>query len=419
MKTRQIRIFIVLAVLSIAGIIVVQVAWFKRAFDKNEVEFNRNLHIALHEVMRGILKYNNNATIPADAIVQNDHNAFTVMVNDEINPEVLEYYLVTEFKKFNIQQQFEFGIYDCANQKMVMGRYVEGTGSYRLTELPAEKKGSSDNYYFTVYFPHKSADLIGQMGLWLFSSGVLLLVVLIFGYSLFVILRQKKLSEIQRDFINNMTHEFRTPLTTISVSARTLQDPVIVHSTQRLLNYATLISSEADKLQHQVNRVLAIAETDHTMQLGKEDLHVHRLLEQLVPPFLASTSKPVKIQLQLEAQSCMVSGDKLHLSNAISNLIDNAIKYSKEKADLTIKTHNIDAQIQLSIVDKGIGIPKEHAKKIFEKFYRVSQGNMHNTKGFGIGLFYVQLIARLHKGSIQLVSSSGHGSEFILTLPLL
>ncbi|MFA6260816.1 MAG: HAMP domain-containing sensor histidine kinase [Bacteroidia bacterium] len=419
MKTRQIRIFIVLAVLSIAGIIVVQVAWFKRAFDKNEVEFNRNVHIALHEVMRGILKYNNNSAIPPDAIEQNDHNAFTVMINDEINPEVLEYYLVTEFKKFNIKQQFEFGIYDCANQKMVMGRYVEGSGSYKLTESPAEKKGTSDNYYFTVYFPHKSADLIGQMGLWLFSSAVLLVVILIFGYSLFVILRQKKLSEIQRDFINNMTHEFRTPLTTISVSAQTLQDPEIIHSKQRLLNYATLISSEAAKLQHQVNRVLAIAEADHTMHLGKEEVDLHALIRQTLPVQCEAAAKPVSFQMQLDATSAIVYGDKLHLTNALTNLIDNAIKYSKESAALKIKTHNTGAQIQLSIQDNGIGIPKEHAKRIFEKFYRVSQGNAHNAKGFGIGLFYVQLIARLHKGSIQLVPATGNGSEFILTLPLI
>lgn len=419
MKSRQIRIFILLALISITGIIVVQVAWFKRAFDKNELEFNRNVPIALLETVKGILTYNGNTSIPVNPVSQDDHNLFTVMVNDEINAEVLEYYLVSTFKKFNIRQKFEFSIYDCANRKMVMGRYVEGTGSYHLTESVQVRNPDGDNYYFTVYFPHKRAGLIGEMGLWIFSSGVLLLVVLIFGYSLFVILRQKRLSEIQRDFINNMTHEFRTPLSTIAVSAETLQQPDMIKSPQRLLNYATLISSEASRLQHQVNRVLAIAEADHDTKTGKEKIDLHELIREIIPNLCQAATKPVQLDLELNAVSSVIWGDKMHLSNVFTNLADNAIKYSREKAELKIASTTHGENIQIDFSDKGIGIPKESSTKIFEKFYRVSQGNIHNAKGFGIGLFYVRLITRLHKGHVRLTSSTPSGSVFTLTFPLL
>lgn len=421
MRGRTIKIFVILAITSICGIVLVQVYWFKKAFDKTEEEFNKNLNIALNETVKGVLQYNNTPNLPPDPVKQVEKNYFAVMVNDRINADVLEYYLKTEFNRFNITQGFEYRIFDCAHEHMVYGGFVGGDdkGSMegmRTRSLPVLDE---DNYYFTVYFPYKTAGLVSGMSLWLFSSGVLLLVVVFFAYSLFVILKQKRFSEVQRDFINNMTHEIKTPVAIISASAETLKDPRMPSTPLRLVNYATIILDEANRLQMQVERVLSLAGRETMIRLNREYLDVQELLKEVVDNILANTEhKKIRVVFRLEATQSMVYADRFYLSNLFSNLLDNAIKYSGEELELMISSENKGRTISLNFSDNGIGISREHQKRIFDKFYRVPTGNVHNVKGFGIGLNYVQLIARLHKGSVKVWSGPGKGSSFIVTLPV-
>lgn len=396
-----------------------QFFWFKKASDNHEREFKKNLNIALKEVVKGILKYNNTRGFPPDPVKQVDENTYIVMVNDQINSAVLEHYLVTEFKKFNINQSFEFSIYDCANQKMVEGRYVEGQKESVLVQsknLPGFKR---DNYYFTVYFPHMKSSLFWQMDVWLFSTTVLLIVVVFFGYSLFVILRQKRLSEIQRDFINNMTHEIRTPISTIAISAETLKSPDIIQTPQRLLNYATIIQDEAIKLKTQVERVLSVADNESRIKLYFEKFDLHTLIKGISEQMLMNDKgKKVELILDFQASNAMIKADKLHISNLITNLIDNSMKYSFNEVVITIHTANTkENKLEISFSDNGIGISKEHQKRIFDKFYRVPKGNIHDVKGFGIGLNFVMLITKMHNGSIKVISALNQGTMFKLTLP--
>ena len=396
-----------------------QFFWFKKASDNHEREFKKNLNIALKEVVKGILKYNNTRGFPPDPVKQVDENTYIVMVNDQINSAVLEHYLVTEFKKFNINQSFEFSIYDCANQKMVEGRYVEGQKESVLVQsknLPGFKR---DNYYFTVYFPHMKSSLFWQMDVWLFSTTVLLIVVVFFGYSLFVILRQKRLSEIQRDFINNMTHEIRTPISTIAISAETLKSPDIIQTPQRLLNYATIIQDEAIKLKTQVERVLSVADNESKIKLYFEKFDLHTLIKGISEQMLMNDKgKKVELILDFQASNAMIKADKLHISNLITNLIDNSMKYSFDEVVITIHTANTkENKLEISFSDNGIGISKEHQKRIFDKFYRVPKGNIHDVKGFGIGLNFVMLITKMHNGSIKVISALNQGTMFKLTLP--
>jgi len=401
------------------GIIITQAFWFKKAYDTNELEFKKSINIVLKEVVKGILKYNGTPGYPVDAVQQIDHNSFVVMVNDRINAEVLEYYLLSELKKFNIHQSFEYNIYDCANKKMVEGRYVEGENNSTLVENKKLPRFKGDNYYFTVYFPHKMAGIFGQMDIWLYSSAVLLIVVVFFGYSLFVILRQKRLSEIQRDFINNMTHEIRTPISTIAISAQTLKDPAIINEPQRLLNYSTIILDEAIKLKNQVERVLSIANTESKMKLYFEKFDLHELITTTTQQLVNNeTSKKVNLLFELNAAISMINADKLHITNLISNLIDNSVKYSNEEVTIRItSTTTRDGKIEVIFEDNGIGISKENQKKIFDKFYRVPKGNVHDVKGFGIGLNFVLLITRVHNGTIKVNSELNKGTAFKLTLP--
>lgn len=419
MSSKTIRIFVVLALISILGIMLTQFFWFKKASDNHEREFKKNLNIALKEVVKGILKYNNTRGFPPDPVKQVDENTYIVMVNDQINSAVLEHYLVTEFKKFNINQSFEFSIYDCANQKMVEGRYVEGQKESVLVQsknLPGFKR---DNYYFTVYFPHMKSSLFWQMDVWLFSTAVLLIVVVFFGYSLFVILRQKRLSEIQRDFINNMTHEIRTPISTIAISAETLKSPDIIQTPQRLLNYATIIQDEAIKLKTQVERVLSVADNESKIKLYFEKFDLHALIKSVSEQMIMNDKgKKVELMLDFQAQNSIIKADKLHISNLITNLIDNSMKYSYDEVVITIHTANTkENKLEISFSDNGIGISKEHQKRIFDKFYRVPKGNIHDVKGFGIGLNFVMLITKMHNGSIKVISALNQGTMFKLILP--
>lgn len=418
MRNRTIKTFVVLAILSIIGIIITQVFWFKQAFDKTEQEFNKSLNIALTQTLKGILLYNNTSTIPIDPIEKLDHNYYAIMVNDQINADVLEYYLKNEFAKLNIHQSFEYRIFDCANQQLVYGGYVDGENTDDVEmvnrKLPVWKP---DNYYFTVYFPNKTLDIVSGMTLWLFSFFVLFVVLIFFGYSLFVILKQKRLSEIQKDFINNMTHEIKTPVSVISASAETLRNPMIIEQPQRLLNYANIIIEESNRLKLQVERVLALADSNRTIKLNKEKINIEKLTVDIVESISEKEKNKPLVRYDFNAGNAVVIGDEVYLSNLISNIIDNAIKYSKGDLELTISTRNMGEHLEVRFKDNGIGISKEHIGKIFDKFYRVPTGNRHDVKGFGIGLNYVKLIAKLHKAKVKVESELNKGTTFIIIFP--
>lgn len=419
MSRKALLIFVLLALVSIVGVVVTQVYWFKQAYNNNEEEFNKNVRIALKEVVKGIIKYNNTSTMPNEPVQQVTSNYFMVMVNDRIDAQVLQHYLQVELNKFNVKQGYEFNIYDCANRKMLYAEYADGS-----TALPVNidnKLLTGDNYYFTVYFPHKSSGIVKNMTLWIYSSGIVMVVVVFFMYSLFVILRQKRLSEIQRDFINNMAHEIRTPLSTISISAETIKNPDMVHNPSRLLNYATIIMHESNKLRIQLERVLSIAETENNIKITLEDINVHNLILETAHHGINKVSaKKITFSTDFQAKRHVICGDKLHLTNVFANLIDNAVKYSNDELKLNISTcERQQGLLEIAITDNGIGISKEHQKKIFDKFYRVPTGNVHNTKGFGIGLSYVSLITKLHKGTIKVQSDGSNGTTFTLNFPLI
>jgi len=420
MRNKTIKIFVILSIVSIVGIIGTQIIWFKKAFDKSESEFNKSLYIALNQSLKGVLLYNNASTIPVDPIKKLEHNYYAVMVNDQINADVLEYYLKTEFQKLNIRQSFEYRIFDCANEQLMYGGYVEGDHQFEKEivnrNLPVLK---SDNYYFTVYFPNQTFDIVTSMSLWIFSCVVLFIVLVFFTYSLFVILKQKRLSEIQKDFINNMTHEIKTPVSIISASAETIRNPLIVEQPQRLFNYANIIIEESNRLKNAIDRVLSIAESNRIIKYNKNRINIHQLLEETTTNICQQSKKNISLKFDFNASKYILIGDEFYLSNLFSNLIENAIKYSRDELTLSITTRNINSLIEINITDNGIGIEKKYLNKIFDKFYRVPTGNIHDAKGFGIGLSYVKQIVKLHKGNIKVQSELNKGSSFIIQLPII
>ena len=420
MKRITLRYVLILAIISVAGIISIQIYWFSRAFDIRDMQFNQSVNIALRNVADQLRVYNNSPIPQINPVEQLSSNYFVVMVNDQIDVNLLETLIVNEFKRRNLKVDFEYGVYDCMNEKMVFGNYINlasenGQNMRSKTVLPAWE---DNDYYFGVIFPNKENALLSQMGIWIFLSAVLLIVVSFFAYALYIIFRQRQFSETQKQFINNMTHEFRTPISTIQLSSGVLQDPGIIKDRVRLVNYAQIIQEESNRLYRQVETILQAALIDDKkLTLQKATIDVHEIIEDVIKSYTLILADG-KMDTSLEATRHTVFGDKIHFTNLIKNLVDNAIKYSTEPPQLTLSTTNEKKEIYIEIKDRGIGIPKQYQKKVFKKFYRVPTGNVHNVKGFGLGLNYVKNITKMHKGRLNLESKPGEGSIFTLRFPV-
>lgn len=421
MKSSSIRLIVILAALSITGIAITQWYWVSRAFDLKEAEFERTVNTALFNVAQQIFEINKTPSPAVNPVKQVSTNYFVVQVNGEVDASLLEFLLRSEFEKRNIAADFEYGVYDCSSKKMKYGDYIPYQSTREANTTQKLPTWSDYAYYFGVQFPNREAHLINQMGIWSFSSMVLLLVILFFAYTLFVILKQKRLSEIQKDFINNMTHEFKTPISTIAVSAEVLKNPAIIHQPERLLSYTTIIEKENIRLKHQVERVLQMAKLDkEDIGLKKEKVDVHQIInDALQNAALSLQEKKGKITCELGAETHSIDADRLHLTNVLYNLIDNAIKYCNGVPQIIIRTSNTANQLRIDVVDNGLGIAPENHRKVFQKFYRVPTGNLHDVKGFGLGLHYVKSVVSAHKGTIKLDSALGRGSVFKIALPVI
>ena len=421
MKNSTIRLLVVLGALCMIGIAMTQIYWVKRAFDLKEAEFDRQANTALLNVAQQIFTINKTPSPANNPVKQVSTNYYVVVINGEIDPQLLEFLLTTEFEKRNLKADFEYGVYDCNNEKMVYGNYVsmKDSKTYAATDMTLPKWATAGGYYFGVHFPDREAQVLNQMGIWSFSTIVLLLVIGFFAYSLFVILKQKRLSEIQKDFINNMTHEFKTPISTIAVSTEVLKSPDILHQPERLHNYTAIIENENNRLKQHVERVLQMAQLDkEDLNLNMEVINLNEIINNVIKSMKVSLNeKKGEMVVQLQAQESNMRGDLHHITNVVYNLVDNAIKFCKQIPCVEIVTKNSKGMIVLEVRDNGIGISAENRKRIFQKFYRVPTGNIHDVKGFGLGLSYVKQIIEAHRGIIQLDSTMGSGSIFRVQLP--
>ena len=422
MKSSTIRFIVILGALCIIGITITQIYWVRRAFDLKEAEFERTVNTALYNVAQQIFEISKTPSPAINPVKQVSTNYFIVMVNSEIDASLLEFLLRSEFEKRNILADFEYGVYDCSSERMVYGDYVplQTAKEKRITNKKFPQ-WANQGYHFGVQFPSRLAHITNQMGIWSFSSVVLLLVIVFFSYTLFVILKQKRLSEIQKDFINNMTHEFKTPIATIAVSTEVLKDPEIVHQPERLFNYMTIIEKENTRLKLQVERVLQMARLDkEDIGLKKENLSIHSIIQDsLRHTSVALQERKGSVGLELSDEEPGIEGDKLHLTNVFNNLFENAIKYCKTTPSLVVRTISENGGITVEVEDNGIGIAQENQKRVFQKFYRVPTGNLHDVKGFGLGLSYVKTVVDAHRGKISLRSELGKGSIFRIYLPAL
>jgi two-component system, OmpR family, phosphate regulon sensor histidine kinase PhoR len=439
MGRKAIGTLILLATLSVIGVVLIQLLWLRQASHYRseqlalnreralqlEKQFNDRVVIALTDVTEQILSMTKDPSDLYDAVKQERPNYFAVTINDTLHPYLLESLLRKEFSRRNIQEDFEYGIYDCFTDSVVYGNYVSfdtlRSDSVQHTKL---QKLDKDGHYFGVYFPSRKSTLWEEDEhggwTWIFPTIVTLIVFSFFAYSVWVILKQKKLSEMKNDFIGNMTHELKTPISTIALSSEVIADPQIINEPERLQAYARIIRSENERLRNQVERVLQLATLDKDeLQLKLEAVDMNQVAREVAEHFtLPLAERRVEMDLQLMAARSTVTGDRMHLANVVTNLLDNALKYGPDDSVIRMRTLQRGGEFLLTVEDQGIGIRKEDMKHIFERFYRVHTGNVHNVKGFGLGLHYVQQIAHAHNGGISVQSEPGKGSTFTLSLPL-
>ncbi|MGB1103980.1 MAG: sensor histidine kinase [Crocinitomicaceae bacterium] len=448
MSNKNLRTVIFLGIASILSILTIQFFWIQKNIDFQEtniaiqnrqdslsqVQFGDQVTIALKKVANEIQRINEQPGDLYGNVRQLTSNYFTVELQDTLHPFLLELLLKHEFYDHNIQEDFQYGIYDCFSDSIVYGEYIKFEGdsaftNHRISDEHLDKnlqvKLNSDLHYFSVVFPNVENVSIEErphdVTPWYYMFGIILFVLLFFGFSISVIFRQKKLSEIKNDFINNMTHELKTPIATIGLSSETLMNLGKVDQ-EKLLRYASIIYKENKRLESQVERVLNVANMDKgEVKLNMTTFDVHEIIEEAKENFEFNQleERGGSISLCLDAENHIISADIVHITNIINNLIDNAIKYCDKTPQISIETSNPKTgKFVIRISDNGKGIARDNLKYIFDKFYRVPTGNLHDVKGFGLGLFYVKTIIEALKGSIQVKSTVGKGSEFTITLPI-
>ncbi|MES2410762.1 MAG: HAMP domain-containing sensor histidine kinase, partial [Bacteroidota bacterium] len=287
---------------------------------------------------------------------------------------------------------------------------------------PANGSGkiSNNGIDLQLVFPDKDEFLMAEMGIPFISSVLLIIIVLItFWRTVMSLIKEKQISEHTTDFLNNMTHEFKTPLTNIALAGKMMVKDANIRQEEKIKHYSGIILEENEKLRLQVEQVLSMTALERgEIPLRKTELDVHQLIHGCIKCMSVQIeNKQGEVTSNLEAENFVIQGDKTHLTNALCNLLDNAIKYSSEKPELLIQTFNKQGAFILTVSDNGIGIEEHYQKKVFEKFFRVPTGDVHDVKGFGLGLTYIKSIIEMHGGTIELQSEPGKGTAFIIRLP--
>jgi two-component system phosphate regulon sensor histidine kinase PhoR len=421
MNRKSFLLIVFISALSLVGIIVIQLFWIKNAVQLQENIFDNKVRVALKSVVNGLFetKLDTSSVMP---FCEKGCGMGEAKLPSRINATLLDSLIRSEFAGMELDKDYEYGIYSPGKRTFYAGR----SDNFRQQLMDSRHSVSlsclyrSDSFRLGAFFPDERSMLYQRILTWLIMS-IIFLGVLIFGftYTILSFLKQKKLSEMKTDFVNNMTHEFKTPIATISLASEMLMNPQVSGAEDRIRKYAGIIYDENLRLKNQVEQVLRIAVLDKgeiTLKLQKVDLH--ELIAQSIRNFsLTIRERKGNVKINLHAGNSKVMADRMHIENILTNLLDNANKYSPNAPEITVSTSNTEAGVFVVIADNGIGISPENHKHVFKKFFRVHTGNVHDVKGFGLGLFYVKTMVEAHGGFIRLNSENGQGSSFEFFLP--
>ena len=472
MGKRAIQLIIGLMSIALLGTAVIQFYYIKLNVDESEMRFNADVLDALNRVHQRLTEegrsnqnlekkfQRDNSTLTINSFLPANKYAESVIerMKDELNSSIwilnpeylfeginnksLKTFIEQEFNNEGIDLRYEYGVYD--NRKnsffIVNDAYVPQFDDALSSSSGIEVETEQNNLYTSphkieifgsedvsppgalkVFFPNKTTYLWSSV--WTSLLGTLLftsLILFCFIYSITTILRQTEVSNMKTDFINNMTHEFKTPIATISLASDSMMSPKIIGNQDKLTKFIGIIKQENKRMLKQVEKVLQMAMLDKkNFQLKLTQIDIHNVIEEAIENTkLKVHARNGSVKGVFKATNEKIEGDLLHISNVIHNLLDNANKYTKDVPHIKVSTEDTKTGVKVIIEDNGIGMDKDALKHIFEKFYRVHTGNLHDVKGFGLGLSYVKAIIDAHKGKIDVKSEVGKGSKFILTFPI-
>jgi two-component system, OmpR family, phosphate regulon sensor histidine kinase PhoR len=420
MRSSTLKWILLSTTVLIALIVMVQLFWLKKVYSFEEKQFHNNVVKSIRGVFED-LEMNDNPAMNLGQLIDNPGANYFLFKADTIpQKDSLTFYMQHEFEDFDVLTDCMIGAFSKDSNRYVYAEYIPSAASHypvqSLSNLPVF---STKFDHILLYFPHRSNYIISEMNFWIISSLALFITLIGLAVSLFYFYRQKFLAEIQKDFVNNFTHEFKTPLAVMKIAADVLAQESILHQPYRLERYTSIIKNQTEHLQNQVARLLrAAASEKRKLPIEKEDINAQALIEQAlskVQPLIDQYK--AKVELKSGDVDNNIYADKAHLELAIVNLLENALKYSSDP-HIVVETGKADNEFFISVKDNGIGIEKKYQKNIFKKFYRVPTGDVHNVKGFGLGLNFVKKIIDAHDGKIKVNSLPGIGTEFRLYIPV-
>ena len=436
---RTFPVIIILISLSLFGLIVLQSSWLQNLLELAKAQLDNNFNEVGVAVAKDLGKnvYNTQSLkLPRRGGLFNSefhiHSLKTPTVEEKFTPQEIQEKIKKALEKVNLNDlKFEYGVTNTNDDYEMYSKgfekaFWDTTNNIRryfpiLPENELDIEGVVNFEHLVIVVPDFKRQIWTSLR-WVIIGAVVFMLVIIAAFYVTVktLLNQKKLSEIKSDFINNMTHEFKTPLATISLAVDALKNEKVQADPEKSKYFTGIIKEENIRMNKHVETILQAALLEkQELQLHLVPLSVHEIIQNTIDNFeLQLNTQQGNIELFLNAKNDVISGDEVHFSNLVSNLVDNAIKYSKDKPELKIYTHNTKNYLVLRVEDNGIGMSKESVKRIFEKFYRAHTGNLHNVKGFGLGMSYVKTVVDAHKGKIKVESVLGKGSAFTVEMPL-
>ncbi|HJZ39785.1 MAG TPA: HAMP domain-containing sensor histidine kinase [Bacteroidales bacterium] len=420
MRPSTVKIIIIVTSIALLGLVFTQTFWIREKIILGQKQFDHRADNALMDVVGELRDYADSTArqgkIRHMQRVRYDH------ILDVVDTSLLEV-LVKKYTDYHrLDNRYYYSIAKSSNDSAI----------FRSAEYPAEGTAvkpykaclsclwKEEYFHLALFFPDKNKTVFLESGIWLGLTFMFLSVITFsFAFIIITYLRQKKLSEMKNDFINNMTHEFKTPISTIALAAEVLMKGGPRSIAERIKKYSKIIYDENERMRLQVERVLQMAQMDHQeIRLNPAEIDIHNLLGTIIPNLcLEKSEKEVRVKYNLAATKPLILADEMYVTSVITNITENAIKYSGDNPEITIATADHKEGIMISFIDKGVGMSRDILRYIFDKFYRVHTGNVHNVKGFGLGLYYAKTMIDAHRGSISVTSELNKGSRFDVYLP--
>ncbi|MFV0506115.1 MAG: sensor histidine kinase [Bacteroidales bacterium] len=418
-------IFIIVSVI-IIGIITAQYYLFKSSYHQSESQFNETVSLALQKVGQNLYEYNSridSTQILVDfkftGVEKSLRNVYTIHTDFPINKDLFEHYLKEEFTISGLNINYTYGIYDCNTGKLNVSAFDLNNNIFRHINEQDPPFVFEHEYCALVNFNHRDPFFNPNIRLWTIFTILMIIVISLFTITISILIKQKQLSDSQKHFVNNMTHEFRTPISNIKLASDVIKRKTLNNKTTNTLKYTDIITTQSERLEKLVENILLHAQSNKKMELNISEININQLISEIIEEFGQDIASKDTI-FNFSAQNTpKVFCDKNHTKHLLINLIDNGIKYrSKDCATINISTTTTDDKVTITIEDNGIGIAERNIRKIFKRFYRVPTGDIHNVKGFGLGLEYVMKVIKYQKWKIRVKSTPNIGTIFYIHIPI-